>query len=369
MNRSQRQDTGSIHIATVFDIPIRLHITFIIFLAFIALVQFGVGNNAPIGILFTLALFTCVVLHELGHSLTARAYGIKTRSITLYPIGGVAALEEMPRPRQEFWIALAGPLVNVIIALGLFTYLKIANIHFGNIFQLDNNTHIAAKLMGANIMLAGFNMLPAFPMDGGRVLRAVLAQFTSDVQATRIAAIIGRVMAVIFGIYGLVSGSFLMIIIAIFIWIGAGQEASHVQTKALASGKRVRDAMLREFHTIPIGTTLRDVANLLLASSQQDFPVTHNSEVVGLLTRSALIQGMASVGAEAYVSEVMDRQLQTAMPNDDLEPLVQAFTGTVLVFNDGEARDESLVGMVTQENLFEFFMLSQFQPTTQHTQS
>jgi Zn-dependent protease/CBS domain-containing protein len=364
--RSPRQvpqhDGGSFSIAVVADIPIRIHVSFLLLLAFLGFQYAGNSKQSVAGIMLIVALFVCVVLHELGHAIMARRYGIRTLSITLYPIGGVAALDEVPRPKQELWVALAGPMVNVVIAVLLWSYLLLSHQKTPTTLFIEPNRSFAANLMTANVLLALFNMLPAFPMDGGRVLRAIIARFMDEVRATTIAAKIGQAMALLIGVYGLMTGQILTLIIAMFIWFGAGQEAAYFQTRALLLGHRVREAMIRDFHTLPVGSTLREAANLLLASSQQDFPILSGSEVVGVLSRSALLQGMASEGPETYVASVMDREFASALPDDALDGLLsRQFANPILVLKDGAATDTSLVGMVTQENLLEFLTLTQLQ--------
>lgn len=210
----------SYRLGSLFGIPVYLHLTFLLLLGglgVISLVQAGLG--AALGtVLLVSAVFGSVVLHELGHALTARRFGIRTRDVTLLPIGGVASLERMPRdPRQELLIALAGPAVNVAIAgvLGIWVFL------FGGWF--------ASRLLTINLALAIFNMLPAFPMDGGRVLRAVLARRIGHWPATEAAALIGRGLAIVLGIAGLFTNP-MLVLIAIFVWFGAGQEAAMVRS-------------------------------------------------------------------------------------------------------------------------------------------
>ncbi|MCS6774958.1 MAG: site-2 protease family protein [Chloroherpetonaceae bacterium] len=365
------EDNGAFRIATVAGIPIRLHWTFLVLLVALGFMGLRGTGSEGVSLLFVLALFCCVVLHELGHALTALRYGIKTRDIVLYPIGGVASLESLPGPRQELWIALAGPAVNVAIAGALYLFLNLTGQSLT--FQLEGpRPQFLANLFWINVMLAVFNMLPAFPMDGGRVLRSLLSYVTSEDNATMIAARIGQFIAVLMGLFGLATGRLGLIFIAIFVFIGAGQEAAAYRTKALVSGRQVREAMVREFRTLPVGATLREAADALLAGTQQDFPIVHGGEVVGLLSRSALLQGMAREGPHGYVAGSMLRDFPVVHPDDDLEAVLMDLRGmmggSILVMADDTLREEALVGMLTQENLLEFLMLSQLQKHQAHAQ-
>lgn len=356
------EDNGAFRIATVAGIPIRLHWTFLALLVAIGFISLRPGGNEGLTLAFVIALFCCVVLHELGHALTALRYGVRTRDIVLYPIGGVASLESLPKPRQELWIALAGPAVNVVIA-GII-YLIVQSSGQPLHFQMEGpRPNFLANLYWANIILAAFNMLPAFPMDGGRVLRSLLSYFIPEDQATMIAARIGQFIAILLGIFGLFGGGLMLVFIAIFVYLGAGQEAAAYRTKALIAGHKVREAMVREFRTLPVGTTLREAADVLLAGNQQDFPIVHGSEVVGLLSRSTLLQGMAKEGPDGYVAGIMEREFPAVHPEDDLESVIMEMhgvrNGAILVLSDETRATDSLVGMLTQENLLEFLMLSQ----------
>jgi Zn-dependent protease/predicted transcriptional regulator len=359
---SEPRDDGSIRIATVAGIPIRLHWTFLALLVWLTFLSLGQGKTnlkSMLGVLFVVALFGCVLLHELGHALVAQRYGVRTRKIVLYPIGGVASLESLPRPRQELWIALSGPAVNLVIAALLYVGLRAAGQPIGSFNIGGAQPNFAANLLWANLWLAAFNLLPAFPMDGGRVLRALIARVTDEASATAIAARIGQGLAILLGLYGLFGpgGNFLLVFIAVFVYLGAGQEASAYQTKALVTGHRVDEAMMREFHTLPVGTTLREAADTLLAGSQSDFPIVHGGEVLGVLSRSDLLRGMAQ-DPDGYVAGVMQREFARARPDDSLESVLAqrqaSQIGPILVM-DGDA----LHGMLTQENLLEFLMLTQ----------
>jgi Zn-dependent protease/predicted transcriptional regulator len=301
-------------------------------------------------------LFGCVVLHEYGHALTARKYGIKTRDITLLPIGGVARLEKMPdEPVQELWVALAGPAVNVVIAAVLYGWLQVT----GGLATLSD-LEIGAgsfieRLMVVNLFLVGFNMLPAFPMDGGRVVRALLAMRMEYTRATQIAASLGQIMAILFGFLGLLANPFLLFI-AFFVWIGAAQEASMVQMKSALAGIPVSRAMLTDFRTVAPTDSLAHAVQLILAGSQQDFPVVSNSQVVGVLTRSNVLQGLTERGPQTPIAEMMHREFEVF---DSYEMLEVAFARlqacqcqTVPVTHGGQ-----LVGLLTMDNVGEFLMI------------
>src|SRR5215211_3263763 len=274
-------------LGTFAGIDVFVHSTFLLLIGWIGYrhwLDYGTLAKVAEGILFILALFLCVVLHEYGHALTARRYGIKTRDITLYPIGGVARLERMPdKPIEELWVALMGPAVNVVIAAIIFVYLYLSR---GLVPMTDLTVasgSFAARLMAVNISLVLFNLIPAFPMDGGRVLRALLAMRMDYVRATQIAANIGQGLAFVLGFIGLFNNPFLLFI-AFFVWIGASQEASMVQMKNSVSGIPVTRAMLTDFKTLSPRDTLSQVVGLILAGSQHDFPVLDaTGKVIGIL--------------------------------------------------------------------------------------
>src|SRR5881275_962478 len=254
----------SLPIFRIAGIQLRIHITFLLLIAWLAFGYYAQGGSAVAAsrVIFVLLLFLCVVLHEFGHAFAAKAFGINTPDITLLPIGGVARLERMPEePVQELIIAVAGPLVNVVIALGLFVaggfqaLLNPSNVEAGGLI---------AQLMTINIMLVLFNLLPAFPMDGGRVLRALLASRMTYARATQVAATVGQAFAFFFGVIGLfgVPGLFganpFLIFIAFFVYIGASQEAALAQMRDVSRRFPVSSAMVREFRSLPEGATLQE---------------------------------------------------------------------------------------------------------------
>jgi Zn-dependent protease/predicted transcriptional regulator len=340
-------------------IDVYIHTTFLLLVAFFGFTywqQTRTLSGTLEGIAFLLALFLSVVLHEYGHALTARRYGIKARDITLLPIGGVARLERMPdKPLQELWVALAGPTVNIVIAVALFIYLGLSR----TIIPLTGMTLTSGpffeRLLGVNLSLVVFNLIPAFPMDGGRVLRALLALRLDYVRATQIAATIGQGLAFLFGIIGLF-GNPMLIFIALFVWIGAQQESSMVQMKSTLGGIPVRQAMLTEFKVLRPLDTLQQAVDHILAGTQQDFPVLEEERVVGVLTRSDLLTALSRHSEAIRVNAVMRRNFETVHPGDMLEAAsirLQACGCPVFpVLQDGR-----LVGLLTMENIGEFLMI------------
>jgi Zn-dependent protease len=336
-----------------------MHVTFLILLAWVAASHYLVRHrwdDALSGLGFILALFAIVVLHELGHALTARRFGIRTRDITLLPIGGVARLERMPEdPKQELLVALAGPAVNVVLA-GLFFAIHVAGSGLATLgdFAFVGGDFIA-KMLWVNIGLAVFNLLPAFPMDGGRVLRALLAIRMDYVRATQIAASIGQGMALLFGFFGLFSNPFLLFI-ALFVWMGAAQEASLVEMKSALGGVPIEKVMIREFRTLSTQDLLAHAVEEILAGCQQDFPVVHDREVAGVLTRGDLLTGLAKGGPHASVGDYMQRHFKVARPTDMAENVFARGQSdgcrTLPVVDRGQ-----LVGIATMENLAEYLMI------------
>lgn len=340
-------------------IGVYIHATFLLIILWVGLSHWLAGKTLEAtlaGLAFIMALFACVLLHEFGHALMAKKYGIKTRDITLLPIGGVARLERMPDdPKQELWVALAGPAVNIVIAAALFIWLQITN-GFEPLEKLSlTGGAFAERLLVVNISLVLFNLLPAFPMDGGRMLRALLATKMEYTRATQIAAGIGQGMAFLFGLAGLFSNPFLLFI-AFFVWIGAAQESSMVQMKSAIGGIPVKLAMLTDFRALAPHDTLARAVDLILSGSQQDFPVVENGRVAGVLTRSDLLLALAKSGQNTPVEEVMQREFQVVDSTEMLETAFQRLQAcschTLPVVRNGE-----LAGLVTMDNVGEFLLI------------
>ncbi len=341
-------------------IDVYIHATFLLLVGWVGFSYwFNRQSLAAVldGSLFILVLFLCVVLHEYGHALTARRYGIKTRDITLYPIGGVARLERMPdNPVEELWVALAGPAVNVVISVMLFAYL-IVNNTFTPLSGLSiTSGSFVERMMVVNVWLVLFNLIPAFPMDGGRVLRALLALKMEYTRATQVAASIGQGIAFLFGFIGLFIDPILLFI-AFFVWIGAEQEASMVRMKTTLGNIPVSRAMLIDYQVLSPRDTLARMAQLILSGSQHDFPVVDDGRVLGVVMRDDFLAALTQHGQNVYVADVMRRDLPEVDSYDMVEmtlmKLQEARVPTLPVTHAGQ-----LVGLITRENITEFLMIS-----------
>ncbi|HEX3684084.1 MAG TPA: site-2 protease family protein [Bryobacteraceae bacterium] len=340
-------------------IDVYVHATFLLLILWVVVLHWIEGRSLQAvisGVTFIVALFACVVLHEFGHALTARRYGVSTKDITLLPIGGVSRFERMPdQPWQEFWVAVAGPIVNLAIAALLYAFL-----FFSSGLRPVKGLSITGgpfleRILVANLLLAIFNLIPAFPMDGGRVLRALLSTRMDHVRATQTAAAVGQAIALVFGLIGLFFDPFL-VFIALFVWIGAAHESHSVQFKEAFSGIPIRTAMQTNFSTLSTNNTLGDAVKVVLDGSQHDFPVMWGDRVMGILTRANLLSGLSQYGSDQLVTTVMQREFETAEPNEMLEAVLNrlsaAPTRVMPVLEDGK-----LAGLVTLENLGEYLVI------------
>jgi Zn-dependent protease/predicted transcriptional regulator len=349
----------SLKVGTFKGIPVYIHATFLLLILWVAISHWRQGNDFATtlnGIVFILLLFTFVVLHEFGHALMARKYNIITRDITLLPIGGLARLERMPdKPIEELWVALAGPAVNLVIAALLFIWLFVTA-QFLPFQELTvTGGPMIERLMVVNLFLAGFNLLPAFPMDGGRVLRALLAMHKEYSRATQIAASIGQGMALIFGFMGFF-GNPSLLFIAFFVWIGAAQEAQMAKVRYVLDGIPVRSAMITDYKVLHPDDTLKRAVDLILSGSQQDFPVTRNDTVVGILERKTRMTALAQFGPEALVGDVMVTQFQSIGASDMLQAAMSRLQNCDCHIMPVLSNNE-LAGLLTMENVGEFMMI------------
>ena len=365
----------SIKLAQVAGIPIKLHMTFFIILLLGAWQWAGRSSDPLVGAIFgvvlMLALFLCVALHELGHSLMARRFGIQTREILLLPLGGIAQLEKNPdQPRHELLIALAGPLVNIFIAallilVGLTPQVSLLtslldgqglSVALSNEPSLNN---LLIWLVSANVSLVLFNLIPAFPLDGGRILRALLAMGLGYPLATRIAAGVGQLIAIVIGIYGLFSGTLLLALVAVFIFVGASQETAVAASKVVLTTRRLGDAYNRHVITLQNGDRLSRVVDYLLTSYQPDFAVTFGKKLLGIVTREAAMQALASQPDDLYVSEIMNRdfvKLDADLNLDEVrEQLGEKGVRVAAVY-----KGEEFLGLISAEDLQEAFSVLLF---------
>jgi Zn-dependent protease len=351
----------NLKIGSVAGIGIYLHWTFLLLVAAIFGFYYWQSQSvsaALVGMALILAVFVCVILHELGHALTARSFDVPTQSITLYPIGGLARLERIPsEPMKEFWIAVAGPAVNVLIAVALAAVLAATGGSFSPDTLSNPGGNVMGTLLWVNLALAGFNLLPAFPMDGGRVLRALLALKKPYPQATKTAAAVGQGMAVLFGLIGLLTMNPILLFIALFVYVGAQQESQQAVFRSLTEDTAVEEAMMTRFVVLAPDDTLGDAVDELLAGTDHDFPIVEDSRLAGLLRRKDLIQALAAHDRDTPVHEVASESCLTVSPDAPLEEAFQQMKAhscsTVPVLHDGE-----LLGLLTLENVGELVMVS-----------
>lgn len=360
---------GAFRLLTVAGIDIKVHFTFPLVLL-LGAVDWGNKHGtagAAFGALLMLALFVCVVLHELGHSLVAQRFGITVREIVLLPIGGVAMLGKMPRkPIQELLIAIAGPLVNVAIAVGLGLYLG-----FHGDLPLDGSQLVELTkagpstqtlltwLLAANVSLVVFNLIPAFPMDGGRILRAILAMFLGFSRATRIAAGVGQMLALALGLFAIFSGQMLLALVAAFVFLGAGQERAVEEARVLLSTLRLGDAYNKYALTLAPGDNVHRVIDYLLTSYQPDFAVVLGGQLHGVVTRDAVLQSLMTGQDESYVTGIMNRNVLRLDAGISLaqarEQMAEQSAPVAAVFEG-----ERYLGLVNQDDINEALRITAF---------
>lgn len=366
----------SLRLFKIKGIDIKVHLTFVLILIWAAYRWSGSTGEglqgALFGIVATLLLFFSVTLHELGHSLQAIKFGVRVRDITLMPMGGLAQMEEIPEePNKELRIAIAGPLVNFGIAVLLIAAGYILDRRA--LLSLEDLraslgsaswSGLLAYLTSANLMLGLFNLVPAFPMDGGRVLRALLAKKLSYARATKIAAQVGQGLALLMGLWGLMNGSWTLVIIAIFVWMGAGQENQDVRVKHTLGETTVDQVMTRAPLTLQVNDSLSKAVELTLSTSQADFPVLEwgSNRTAGMLTQADLLRGLQSQGAQAAARSVMRTQVPAASPDEPLHAAQQKMllgrTRALPVQNS----DGDLLGLLTADDINEAYRLMAISP-------
>ena len=344
----------SAQIGRLAGIPLKLHVTFPLIIPLIVVqhaeqiarqtgstVTAALPQALPLGLLFVFVIFSSVVLHELGHALTARRYGIGTRDINLLPIGGVAMLERMPAdPKQEIVIAVAGPAVSFLLAGAGFL-----------IWTLSSGTLIERPFQWfffINVVLGTFNLVPALPMDGGRILRGALALWRGRGFATRVAANVAKVIAVGFIVGGLF-GNWSLALIGLFVYFGASTEGAHEQMRQNYAGLTARNAMVTEFRVLTPETQVTYAAEVAARSMQNDFPVMRDGFVIGIVTRARLHAALVENKGAEPAAWHMDRVPRFATPDTPLIELLPeiARTRTAIPVLDGGR----LVGMIPPERL------------------
>ena len=358
---------GAYKIARIAGIDIKVHWTFLIILGWFFFSYYRETNlleSGLYGVGFVLAVFACVVAHEYGHALTARRYGIRTRDITLLPIGGLAALERIPEnPREELVVAIMGPAVNLLLAIILYVYLaatgQLVNLlnYSEEVSRLDP-MFFAENLLAVNIALVLFNLIPAFPMDGGRILRALLSMRWDRAKATRFAAGVGRTLAVGLVFLGFF-GNFWLVFIGLFVYLGATSENKQVATKSALTGFRVSDVLMTNYSPVYIHEPLQRAVDLLLDGQEKEFLVLDlEGVVVGVLTREAIVAGLNTHERDLRIKDVSlatPLELALQMPLQEAFELMMAKRATVCPVYDGP----HLAGMLNQENVQEFLLLRQ----------
>ncbi len=346
-------------IGRIAGIDIDVHATFALLLLYVAVVEYkqsGDLSSVALMIAFVLVVFASVVAHEFGHALTARRYGVATRGITLLPIGGVARLDRLPsKPHEELAIAVAGPAVSAAIVLVIYLGLRLTG---GVVPPADVTLHgigFLARVMWVNVAIVLFNLLPAFPMDGGRILRASLAIKLGSLRATTIAARIGKAFALLFAIMGIYANPFL-VFIAFFVWLGATGEEQQTLVQAALHDVPVERLMIADVRTLNVNSPLASAVEHLLAGFQQDFPVTDANQVVGVLTRADLVKALAQHGDQARVGDHMRREICVTHARESVERAFERLQRdecrTMPVLRDG-----ALVGVLTLENVGEYVLL------------
>jgi stage IV sporulation protein FB len=352
----------SLRVGTLFGVPVRVHLTFLLLLLWFGKVSQELGRGYLGGVIYILLLFACVVLHELGHAVMARRWGVATREIVLYPFGGVASMDRIPPGRAELSIALAGPAVTAALAGLLYLATRLLDTEVPDAPDELAAAPLLWQMVVANVALLAFNLIPAFPMDGGRALRAGLSLVLGERKATMIATTIGQVFAVLLAVVGIFwweGVNPFLLLIAFFVFVGASQEASFARSRAAVRGLTAKNAMITRFEKLAPQDTLGRAAQLLLASQQADFPVVDAwGRVAGVLHRSALLAALAAEGGkERAVLDFMDREPAVVRPELPLEEVMRLLQPRplhpVLVVGD-----QGLEGMITLENFGELIEIA-----------
>ena len=355
---------GSFKLGNIAGIDVFLHWTFSLLILYIVYINYKAGQNTiqiAWSILFILCVFATVLLHELGHAITAKKFNIKTYNITLLPIGGVASLEKLPeKPSEELMVAFAGPMVNITLALLVSLFIQYPNNSEEMIAQLSggiNSNNFLLNFFLVNMALALFNLIPAFPMDGGRMLRAVLSYQLKRNVATKIAARIGQIVAIGFIVLGFSYNPFL-IFIGIFVIMAAQIETNYTESKYLLKGYKVRDVLMKQYPTIDCNETLDTAVKLMLDSQNKYFLVTKNGILLGTLNRDQILEGLSKKEEEASLTSIIDKNLIYLEANsllEDVFELIYKHKSTLMLVLE----DNRFIGTLDMENLMEFILVNE----------
>lgn len=342
-------------------IKVYIHWTFLLLLLWIGFSAYqksGDWNQILLSLGYIVALFLCVVLHEFGHALTARRFGVKTRDITLFPIGGMARMDKMPEsPKEELLVAIAGPLVNVAIAAILFAYMYFSPTLYkiGAAQSFVTAEQMLPTLFLVNILMAVFNLIPAFPMDGGRIFRALLSMRLERTRATQIAANVGQFLAIGFVLLGLFYNIWL-VFIGIFIYLSAGAEASQEYIEKDLKRFTVANLVMTKFTLLVASDTLSTALRALLDSHERDFLVEDQGAIVGVLTRDEMLLGLKTFGQNVLIEKIMRRGVEILPPQMPVLDALQIMRAKGLPILP-VGYEKTLLGVLDVENIREFLSI------------
>lgn len=352
----------SLNLGKILGVKILVHWTFLLLIFWIVFIETSKGsdlNQTVLTVGYVLSIFFCVVLHELGHSLMARKYGIGTRKITLLPIGGVASLEKIPEePIKEFNIAIAGPMVNVVICLLLLIVIgNPVNAFSENLEEMAtvSRENFFFSLFLVNLFLVAFNAIPAFPMDGGRVLRAALAMRIGRLKATNIAAKLGQVFALLFFFFGLLYNP-ILIFIGLFVFFGAYSENAIVQQLEFIKGHTVREAMMTEYQVLNPENTIDEAKDKLISSPGGAFAVVEDGGILGIVNRNDIVTALQNGNVKSPVSDIMNKNIEFCTPNEKLTSVfykLQKKGNTIFPVVEGNR----LMGLIDSNNIANFIKI------------
>ncbi|MBC8104069.1 MAG: M50 family metallopeptidase [Cytophagales bacterium] len=348
----RHRESGTLLLATIFGVPFRIHRTFALLLFAVTMLFAALGSLHSLLIL-SLALVV-ITVHETGHAFAARWLGYPVRSVILSPFSGMAPLHSPDRPKDEFWVAIAGPAANLLVAALTIGVLSVTNQDAGVLRSISGSAP-AGTFLFLNLFLALANLVPAFPMDGGQALRGVLSSRVPRVKATQIVVAISRLIAIACVAIGVAQGSFYWSLFAILVALGTSREQFSDDFFLNIQGMTVEEVMLREVRTLPLDQTLGNVSQEDLPKSQNFFPVTCGDEVLGIVSRGAIEKGLRSGKGAAYIAELMNRQMAFVSPDEPLKTALErsrSAPGLPLLVMDSR----QLVGMVTLESVQQHIM-------------